>query len=188
MDSNLEHEIRHLAYHIWQTTQDRFGQAVDFWVMAEQMVVELTAASAALAKDTLSSATEAAMAWPPTLRSLYLYRIHQLAHCMWENHAERHERSMDYWLAAEKHVRLLMETAARTAGPNQNTTELIAQAFEKFSPSDYLDQIQKTAHQLWEIGGRPYQSALDFWLAAENQILDLMASGKTDHPSVSAHQ
>ena len=179
MENNLEHEIRHLAYHIWQTAHDQFGQAVDFWVMAEQMVIELTAASAALANTTVNSASETAITWPANLRALYAYRIQQLAHRMWQAHADQHERSMDYWLAAEKHIKLLMEAAARAAGPHQSATETIAQAFEKFSPTDYLEQIHKMAYGLWETAGRQYGSALDFWLAAEKEMMETLASGKT---------
>jgi len=36
MENNLEHDIRHLAYHIWQTAGRDFSHnALDFWVMAE---------------------------------------------------------------------------------------------------------------------------------------------------------
>ena len=36
MEPDLEHDIRHLAYHIWQTAGRDFGQtALDFWAMAE---------------------------------------------------------------------------------------------------------------------------------------------------------
>ena len=43
MEHDLEPEIRHLAYHIWQTAGRDFGQtALDFWAMAERMVIEMT--------------------------------------------------------------------------------------------------------------------------------------------------
>ena len=36
MEPDLEHDIRPLAYHIWQTAGRDFGQtALDFWAMAE---------------------------------------------------------------------------------------------------------------------------------------------------------
>ena len=41
MENDLEHDIRKLAYHIWQTAGREFGQtALDFWEMAERMVIE----------------------------------------------------------------------------------------------------------------------------------------------------
>ena len=37
MEPDLEHDIRHLAYHIWQTAGRDFSQTVlDFWAMAER--------------------------------------------------------------------------------------------------------------------------------------------------------
>ncbi|KAB2922408.1 MAG: DUF2934 domain-containing protein, partial [Candidatus Contendobacter sp.] len=42
-EPDLEPEIRHLAHHLWQTAGRDFGQtALDFWAMAERMVVEMT--------------------------------------------------------------------------------------------------------------------------------------------------
>jgi len=36
MEPDLEHDIRHLAYHLWQAAGREFGQtALDFWAMAE---------------------------------------------------------------------------------------------------------------------------------------------------------
>lgn len=186
MENDLEHEIRDLAYHIWQAAQDRFGQAIDFWLMAEQMVIELTAASANLANTTATSATEAAATWPTALRALYLYRVRQLAHRMWQASTEQHERSMDYWLAAEKHMQQLMQAAARTADASRSAEERVAIAFETFSPTSYLDEIRKTAYYLWEEAGRQYGSAFDFWLAAENMIMEALASGGMSNLSKSA--
>ena len=52
------------------------------------------------------------------------------------------------------------------------------EVFEKFSPANYLEQIRKTAYQLWETAGHQHGSALDFWLAAENKVMEpLAASG-----------
>lgn len=176
MENNLEHEIRDLAYHIWRSAQDQFGQAIDFWVMAEKMVVELTAASAGLANTTAASVTEAATNWPTALRALYFYRVGQLAQLMCQASTEHQERSMDYWLAAEKHLRLLIDSAVRGSGTSQSTVEAIAKTFENFSPVGYLEQIRKTAYSLWETSGGHYGSALDFWLAAEKQIMEALAS------------
>ena len=116
MENHLEHEIRNIAYDNWLSAGSDLGRtALDFWVMAEQMVVEFTADSARRANIAAASALESVAAWPSALRALYLYRIRELAHCMWSAGTEQHDRSMDYWLAAEKHLRLLTESAARSA-------------------------------------------------------------------------
>ena len=179
MENDLEPEIRNLAYHLWQSAGHEFGQtALDFWEMAERMVVELTADSVRRANTVAASAIETAAAWPSALRALYLYRVRELAHCMWSARAEQQERSMDYWLAAEKHLRLLTESAARAAGASLGREEAMARAFEAFSPANYLEQIRKTAFYLWEAAGRQYGSALDLWLAAEQQIMESLAAGQ----------
>jgi hypothetical protein len=179
MENDLEHNIRHLAYHIWQTAGRDFSQtALDFWVMAERMVIELTADSVRRANMATATAVETVTAWPPALRALYLYRVRELARYMWSTSTEQRDRSMDYWLAAEKHLRLLTESAARTAGARLGQEEALAKTFETFSPADYLEQIRKTAYHLWETAESQHSSAMDFWLAAENKILEsLTASG-----------
>ncbi len=179
MENDLEHDIRHLAYHIWQTAGREFGQtALDFWAMAERMVIELTADSARRANAAAASAFENVTTWPSALRALYLYRVRELARCMWLSSAEQHERSMDYWLAAEKHLRLLTESTARAAGASLGREEALAKTFETFSPADYLEQIRKAAYQLWETAESQHNSALDFWLAAENRIMESFTASR----------
>ncbi len=172
MENNLENEIRNLAYDMWRSAEYEFGHALDFWAMAEQMIVEMTADSARRATTAAATAMETATAWPSALRALYLYRVRELAHSMWTTSTEQRDRSMDYWLAAEKHLRLLTESAARTAGARLGKGDGLVDAFETFSPVNYLEQIRKVAYQLWESAGRQYGSPLDFWLAAEQKVLD----------------
>lgn len=172
MEKDLEPEIRNLAYHLWESAGNEFGRtALDFWEMAQRMVIELTADSVRLA-STATSAVETTAAWPSALRALYFYRIRELARCMWSAGTEQRDRSMDYWLAAEKHLRLLTESAACAAGARLGREEAMAKAFEAFSPASYLEQIRKTAYYLWEAAGSQYGSTLDCWLAAENRILE----------------
>lgn len=179
MENDLEQEIHNLAYHIWQSAGNEVGRALDFWLMAERMVIELTADSVRLANTAATSAWEATSTWPTALRSLYFYRVRDLAHHMWLASNEQQERSLDYWLAAEKHLRLLMNSTARTVGAGLGTEEVLARTFEAFSPADYLEQIRKTAYQLWETAGRQYGSAFDFWLAAEEKTLESAGSNGT---------
>ena len=172
MENDLEHDIRHLAYDLWRTAGRDFGQtALDFWTMAEQMVIEITANSVHRTNTAAAAVVETATDWPPALRALYLYRLRELARCMWSASTEQRDRSMDYWLMAEKHLRLLTEAAARAAGAHLGREEALAKTFETFSPADYLEQIRKTAYHLWETAESQHQSALDFWLAAENRIM-----------------
>ena len=179
MENDLKPEIRNLAYHLWQSAGHEFGRtALDFWEMAERMVVELTADSVRRANKAASSMLETAAAWPSALRALYLYRVRELARCMWSAGADQRDRSLDYWLAAEKHLRLLTASATRATSARLGQDEAMAKVFETFSPADYLEQIRKTAYYLWETAGSQYGSAFDCWLAAENRFLEALAAGQ----------
>lgn len=190
MEPDLEHDIRNLAYHIWQTAGRDFGHtALDFWAMAERMVIELMVASVRRASAATAATVETAAVWPSALRALYRYRVRELARGMWAASAEQRDRSLDYWLAAEKHLRLLAESAARTAGATLGSEEALARTLETFSPADYLEQIRKAAYYLWETAENQHQSALDFWLAAEIRLMDSLAAsgGTTTASSPGAH-
>lgn len=179
-EPDLEPEIRNLAHHLWQTAGRDFGQtALDFWAMAERMVVEMTVDSVRRTNVATAAAVENAAAWPAALRALYHYRVRELARGMWAASAEQRDWSLDYWLAAEQHLRLLIELAARTAGARLGREEALARTFETFSAADYLEQIRKTAYQLWETAENRHQSALEFWLAAESRFLESQAAGRT---------
>jgi hypothetical protein len=178
MEPDLEHDIRNLAYHIWQTAGRDFGQtALDFWAMAERMVIEMTANSVRGANAATAATVETAVAWPSALHALYRYRVRELARGMWAANAEQRDHALDYWLAAEKHLRLLAESAARTAGATLGSEEALAKTFEAFSPGSYLEQIRKVAYHLWETAENQHQSALEFWLAAERRLMDSLAAG-----------
>jgi hypothetical protein len=178
MEPDLENDIRNLAHHLWQTAGCDFGQtALDFWAMAERMVIEMTADSVRGMNAANASAVENAAAWPAALHALYHYRVRELARGMWAASAERRDRALDYWLAAEQHLRLLAESAARTAGAAFGQEEALAQTFERFSSADYLEQIRKIAYQLWETAENQHQSALEFWLKAEQQFIESRAAG-----------
>ena len=184
METELEPDIRNLAYHLWQTAGRDFSQtALDFWAMAERMVIELTADSARRASAATAAAVENAAAWPSALRALYRYRVRELARDMWAASVERRDRALDYWLAAEQHLRLLAESAARTAGARLGREEVLARTLETFSPADYLEQIRKTAYHLWETAENQHQSALEFWLAAESRFLESQAATATAAPN-----
>ncbi|HRY15206.1 MAG: DUF2934 domain-containing protein [Candidatus Competibacteraceae bacterium] len=179
MEHDLEHDIRRLAHDIWRSAGSEFSRtALDFWAMAERMVIEFTADSVRRTNTATAAAVETATNWPLALRALYLYRVRQLAHCMASASTEQRERSLDYWLAAEKHLRLLTESATRAASA-LGQEEALTQAFETFSPADYLEQIRKTAYHLWETAESQHHSTLDIWLAAESQILESLAAGAT---------
>jgi hypothetical protein len=130
--------------------------ALDFWLMAEQMILEMLTASARLAR-TAAGEAGADVTTPP------LNRVQDLAHCMWDNAGKQYELALDCWLAAEKHAFAL--TRAATAA-REGATELAA-----LPAPAYLEHIRRNAYLLWESAGRQYGNALDYWLQAERQVL-----------------
>ena len=83
MEHDLEQDIRYLAYDLWRTAGRDFGQtALDFWAMAEQMIIEITANSVRRANTATAATVETAADWPPALRALYLYRCLLYTSCV----------------------------------------------------------------------------------------------------------
>jgi hypothetical protein len=55
-----------------------------------------------------------------------------------------------------------LEERTRTLGPSQR------------------EEIQRLAHALWEEAGRPQGRALDYWLRAEQEIVNQSSAGEED--------
>ncbi len=47
MNEELEQRIRELAYSLWQSAERPYWRALEYWLMAETMVLELMVATAA---------------------------------------------------------------------------------------------------------------------------------------------
>jgi hypothetical protein len=174
MHSPTQDQVRDLAYHIWVSAGEEYGRALDFWLMAEQMVVEMSVATTRFAKATFAAAQMPGMAANGGFSELYISRTRDLAYAMWEAAEQQVDWTMDFWLAAEQHTRAITQAAARTAGSAVGANKMVSQAFEAFSAEQYLDRIRRTAYAMWEAAGRQYGRSLDFWLAAEKQVLQSM--------------
>jgi Protein of unknown function (DUF2934) len=165
MDTQMEIRIRSLAHPLWESAARPYGMALDFWLMAEQMILEMLSASARLATtaagETVVSASGDDRAMAP------INRVQDLAHCMWENAGKHYELALDCWLAAEKHAFALSRAAAAARERAKELAALPAPA--------YLEHIRRNAYMLWESAGRQYGNALDYWLQAEGQVLNAMA-------------
>lgn len=183
MDTRTQEQVRRLAYHIWASAEQHYGRAIDFWVMAEQMVGEVATVTKRMADRSMGepeprqSVTPAVT--PADLADVHADQVHRLAHVMWENAEKRIGYTMDFWLAAERHTLAIAEAAMRTAGATVGAERVVAQAFQAFSPENYLERIRRTAYSMWQAAGGHYGRSLDFWLAAERQILQSMAAPKT---------
>ncbi|MDZ3838412.1 MAG: DUF2934 domain-containing protein [Rhodospirillales bacterium] len=161
MDTQMEIRIRSLAHPLWESAARPYGMALDFWLMAEQMILEMLTASARLATtaagETLVTGAGDDRAGAP------ISRVQDLAHCMWENAGRQYELALDCWIAAEKHAFALTRAAAAAREGAQELAALPAPA--------YLEHIRRNAYVLWDSAGRQYGNALDYWLQAERQVL-----------------
>ena len=169
MKQDIKSEIQSLAYSMWKSAGDEYGRAFDFWLMAEKMVMEVTAAMTQMTR----SAVEAAVTQPPMMRAAYVEKVTALANTMWQNTGTQMGSALDFWLAAERHMRTLTEQTVRAAGASVGADEAVSRMFETFSPDTYLEEIRKIAYSIWETAGHQYGSALDIWLAAERQFLEV---------------
>jgi Protein of unknown function (DUF2934) len=172
MDKAVEENIRGLAQPLWESAARPYGMAMDFWLMAEQMVLEMMAASARMQHKALSPPP------PPTVGELPsaapVAKVRALAECMWDSAGRQYGMAQDYWLSAERHV-LTMMRAATALPPRENAKPWAAELCS-LEPSAYLERIRLMAYYSWEAAGRRYGQALDYWLNAEREILSIMAA------------
>lgn len=178
MTTAAHEKIRNLAQPLWESAARPYGMALDFWLMAEQMVLEVMASTARMQDRAVN---------PPPLPphagdipgAAPVRQVRELAECMWESAGRQYGMAQDFWLSAERHVLAMMRAAAQppASGADPRATE-----WATLSPSAYLERIRVMAYFYWERAGRSYGEALDSWLRAERDVLDLMAAsaGRTE--------
>jgi hypothetical protein len=176
MDQQTEQQISKLATPLKQSAGAQYDMAVDFWLMAEQMVLEVMDATTKVAGLNVLQDVPQAEIQPPLPAVVPTERIRDLAHCMWDSAGRQYGLALDYWLSAERHVLTMMRAASGTATPSTKDARSMAQEYATASAAAYLERIRETAYFLWEATGRQYDGALDDWLKAEKQVLEYMAS------------
>ena len=174
MDKAIEENIRNLARPLWESAARPYGMAMDFWLMAEQMVLEMMAATARVQDKATSAPPLPSIGELPSAAPVG--KVRELAECMWESAGRQYGMAQDYWLSAERHVLAMMRAATTLPVPgslnsNARTAELL-----DLSPSAYLERIRSMAYDYWEATGRGYGRALDYWLQAERNMLSMMAA------------
>lgn len=170
MEGNFEERIRGLAQPLWESAARPYGMAMDFWLMAEQMVMEMMTATARLQSKTASPP-------PPPLGELPegmpVARVRELAECMWESAGRQYGVAQEFWLSAERHVLAMLRVSAFPARDDKNAW--LAE-IANLSPSAYLERIRLMAYHYWEAAGRGYGQTLDCWLQAERDMLKMMST------------
>jgi Protein of unknown function (DUF2934) len=172
MDRETEADIRELAQPLWESAAQPYGAALDFWLMAEQMVLEAMASGARMQAQAVQDAPDRLPGVLP--ETVPVQRINNLAQCMWEHTERQVDAAQDVWLAAERHVLTMLRAAATP----ERVTSLSkwAEDIAELPPQAYLERIRVTAYMMWEAAGRQYGNALDYWLHAEEELLGSLAA------------
>ena len=110
MDKAVEENIRKLAQPLWESAARPYGMAMDFWLMAEQMVLELMTVTARMHDKATSAPPLPLMDELPS--AVPVGKVRELAECMWESAGRQYGMAQDYWLSAERHVLAMMRAAA----------------------------------------------------------------------------
>ncbi len=170
MNGNLDERIRRLAQPLWESAARPYGMAIDFWLMAEQMVMEVVTTTARLQSKAASRPSPPDGELP---EGMPVARVRELAECMWEAAGRQYGMAQEFWLAAERHVLAALRASAFPADAEKPAwpSELAALA-----PAAYLEHIRKMAYYYWEAAGRGYGQTLDYWLQAERDLLTMMTA------------
>ena len=171
MSTAMHEQIRNLAQPLWESAARPYGMAIDFWLMAEQMVLEVMASTARIQDRAVNppplppQAEEIPAAAP-------VRQVREMAEIMWEAAGRQYGVAQDFWLSAERHVLAMVRAAAQSA----STSDPRAAEWATLSPGAYLDRIRVMAYFYWEAAGRSYGQTLDCWLKAERDVLNMMAA------------
>jgi hypothetical protein len=167
--------VAEVASVAWESAGKQAGNALDFWLAAERYVRGMTAMVARapwwpfLDEEAFSRMRESS--------AVYFMRIRELAHLMWQAGGDQCGSPLDIWLAAERHILVVMASAIRTTGSATEAGAALARAFRTFSPVAHLDCIRETAYLMWEEAGRQSGNALEDWLNAEEEVLNSLTNG-----------
>lgn len=174
MEKQIEDRIRQLAQPLWESAGEQYGTALDCWLMAEKMVLEMAAATTRIVGAALDSAVTSDRGLWERPSAVPTDRIREMAYLMWDAAGRQHGAAIDFWLAAEKHVLTIMRAASATVTPPDGDKGAQVPLIALNSQIAYLDSIRQTAYSMWGAAGEEYGRALDFWLQAERQVLDEM--------------
>jgi Protein of unknown function (DUF2934) len=173
MDKVTEEDVRGLAQPLWESAARPYGMALDFWLMAEQMVLEMMAASARI-QDAAFRPPPPPLAGEELPSAVPVWKVRALAECMWESAGRQFGMAQDYWLSAERHVLTMLRAA--TSLPSDEKMQPWAAELFALEPTAYLERIRLMAYNYWEAAGQRYGQALDYWLRAEREMLNTMAT------------
>ena len=167
--------VAEVASMAWESAGKQAGGALDFWLAAERYVRGMTAMVARA--PWWPFLDEKAFAGMRESSAVYFKLIRELAHLMWQAGGEQCGTPLDIWLAAERHILVVMAATIRTTESAAGAGDALSKAFGTFSPTAHLERIRQTAYVLWEETGRQSGHAFDNWLDAEDEVLNSLMNG-----------
>lgn len=181
MLSYPEDSVRELAYGISRASGSPTSFCLDHW-LAAKYVFESNEA------DRVERAEFFAPIYGVFQSEELRQLIEALAYYMWDDAGRPANTALDFWISAHRHglaiaagaiVNALADAAnGGTSIKLQNSEiklkEIAIKLIEEFPVREHLAQIRRTAFYLWQASSGLTGGALDYWLVAENRILDEM--------------
>ena len=154
--------IQRFAHGIWERSGQEHGAALRHWLAAEKQVLAL---SVAVIETSVEAHKDALINLKTALNSLdpgYVFdNIRAMAKAMWEELGCQPERSLDCWIAAEKHVITIAVAAIRQAQAGEAAAEVVERTLSNLSPHDYLEPIARKAKKICQRKGQESTSIID---------------------------
>ncbi len=176
MDNALQKQIHVMAQQMWDSAARPYGMALDFWLMAEKMLLEAATTVAkmqniAMSTPRLPNFTE----WPTFAAPVE--QTQALAECMRKAAGHQIALGQDYWMAAAKHVFAVQRALESVAGaPDGSKTKQLVNELAALPPQDYLERIRQRAYESWEKAGARYGTPFEHWLKAEQDMLSIFVA------------
>lgn len=173
-------KIREVAYYAWWSAGRNTANLIDFWFRyerdsksaAESLVRSLATWTQAQRPELFISDERERVPYDQFSPARFVERLTELAYCMWDYNGRKLGTTLlDFWAQAEAHLSAVMVSAFHNAGSTVEAGRNLAEALANFSPEAHMRRIQDVAYGLWLQAGQPVGRELDYWVAAEQQVL-----------------
>jgi hypothetical protein len=170
--------VRNAAHLMWEVAGSQPGEALSYWLAAEKYIGSLVAVARQVTGSTIPNQASLGTLIDAFSPAAYLRLVEQLAERMAED-AEFPPAVLphDFWLAAERHVLVLIASAAHSVNSLLDAANKLTATLRDFRPERYLQPIREAAYYLWEAAGAQTGKSLSFWLEAEQEYLKNIAEG-----------
>lgn len=181
-------DMSEIVHKIWDESNKKHRNDIEsIWMSAREYFVSILEAStmstSALYKLQRTVAPRSTESFSP---DLYVAAMDRLANAMWfRAGSPRDLEAIHIWLAAEKHIRAIATATIRTARKGSDLGHAVAGVLKQFSPEAHLERIQTAAFYMSENAEQEAGRSLDYWVEAEERILQEIKAGSL-RPSLSS--